>query len=124
MGVAHVPEDRSGTGLIPSLDLSDNLILRDYRRPPLARRAFLNARAIKNFAVRLLREYNVSAPGPEIKARLLSGGNQQKLLIARELSGEPRLVVAVHPTRGVDIGSTEAIHQLLLDQRDRGAAIL
>ena len=124
LGVAHIPEDRSGTGLIPSLDLSDNLILKDYRRVPLARGAFLNGRAIKEFAERLLREYNVSAPGPETKARLLSGGNQQKLLIARELSGEPRLVVAVHPTRGVDIGATEAIHQLLLDQRDRGAAIL
>ena len=124
MGVAHIPEDRAGTGLIPTLNLSDNLILKEYRRKPLARGALLDSRAIKDFAERLLREYQVASPGPEAKARLLSGGNQQKLLVARELSGEPRLIVAVHPTRGVDIGATEAIHQLLLDERKRGVAVL
>lgn len=123
-GVAHIPEDRNGTGLIPSLDLQDNLILKHYRQQPLARGLFLNGAAIGNFADRLLSKYNVAAPSRAAKARLLSGGNQQKLLLARELSGQPRLIVAVHPTRGVDVGATEAIHRLLLAQRSRGAAVL
>jgi general nucleoside transport system ATP-binding protein len=123
-GVAHVPEDRLGSGLVPTLDLADNVILKDYRRPPLARGLLLNGAAVAAFTDRLLRQYNVSAPGRGARAGLLSGGNQQKLLLARELSGEPRLLVAVHPTRGVDIGATEAIHGLLMAQRARGAAVL
>src|SRR5205085_743156 len=82
-GVAHVPEDRLGTGLVPNLDLADNLILRDYRRPGLARGLFQAAPAVAAFADRLLGEYAVSAPGRGTRARLLSGGNQQKLLLAR-----------------------------------------
>ena len=123
-GVAHVPEDRNGTGVIPSLDLADNAILKEYRSAPLARGLFLNHKAVAEFTDRLIDEYNVHAPGRHAKIRMLSGGNQQKMLLARELSGEPQLLVAVHPTRGVDIGATEAIHRLLLAQRGRGAAIL
>jgi simple sugar transport system ATP-binding protein len=123
-GVAHVPEDRLGTGLVGSLDLSANAILRDYRRPPLARGPFLAGRAIATFADRLLGDYDVKSVGRAAKLRDLSGGNQQKLLLARELAGQPRLIVAVHPTRGVDVGATEAIHQVLLAQRGRGAATL
>lgn len=122
--VAHVPEDRNGTGLILSLDLTDNLILKAYRQPPIERGPMLDGQAAGVFADRLLIEYNVSSPGRTAKAGQLSGGNQQKLLLARELSGEPRLLVAVHPTRGVDIGATESIYQLLVAQRARGAAIL
>lgn len=123
-GVAHVPEDRVATGVVPSLDLSDNAILKDYRRPPFARGLLLNSGAIHAFTDRLIDEYRVSAPGRNAPIRLLSGGNQQKMLLARELSGEPDVLVAVHPTRGVDIGATESIHRLLLAQRARGAAIL
>jgi len=123
-GVAHIPEDRNGMGLIPSLELSDNLILKDYRNEPLSRGPVLQAPAVVRFTEQLLQTYQVAAPSRHVKARLLSGGNQQKLLLARELSGVPRLIVAVHPTRGVDIGATEAIQRLLLDQRARGAAIL
>jgi ABC-type uncharacterized transport system ATPase subunit len=123
-GVGHVPEDRLGTGLVPSLDLEDNLILKDYRRSPLARGLFLDGKATATFADRLIVDYNVTAPGRHVKARLLSGGNQQKLLLARELSGSPRLLVAVHPTRGVDIGATEAIHRLLTVQCAQSAAVL
>ena len=123
-GVAHVPEDRLGTGLVPGMDLTANAILRDYAAPPLARGPFLVGRAIAGFADRLIRDYDVKAPGRRARLRSLSGGNQQKLLLARELSGEPRLIVAVHPTRGVDIGATETIHHLLRQQRDRGAATL
>ncbi len=123
-GVAHVPEDRLGTGLVGSLDLAANAMLRDYRQPPLARGPFLAGRAIAAFADRLLSDYDVASTGRAAKLRDLSGGNQQKLLLARELAGQPRLIVAVHPTRGVDVGATEAIHRVLLAQRGRGAATL
>ncbi|MDP9370786.1 MAG: ATP-binding cassette domain-containing protein, partial [Chloroflexota bacterium] len=123
-GVAHVPEDRLGTGLVPGADLADNAILRRYRRPPLSRGPFLVRRAVAAFTDRLVAQYDVKAPGRSAPVRNLSGGNQQKLLLARELAGEPRLLVAVHPTRGVDVGATETIHCLLLEQRSRGAATL
>jgi ABC-type uncharacterized transport system ATPase subunit len=123
-GVAHVPEDRLADGLIPGLDLAENAILRDYLRPPISRGSFLVPKAIADFADRLIREYDVKAPGRRTRLRLLSGGNQQKLLLARELSGEPKVIVAVHPTRGVDVGATETIHRLLREQQQRGAAIL
>lgn len=123
-GVAHIPEDRNSTGLITGLDLQDNLILKAYRLPPLARGPMLDGTAVGRFAQELLTAYNVVAPSSQAKAGLLSGGNQQKLLLARELSSQPRLLIAVHPTRGVDIGATEAIYHLLLAQRARGAAVL
>jgi ABC-type uncharacterized transport system ATPase subunit len=123
-GVAHVPEDRLATGLIPGMDLAGNAILRDYHRPPLARGPFLVSRAVAAFADRLIARYDVKAASRGAPLRNLSGGNQQKLLLARELAGEPRLLVAVHPTRGVDIGATETIHELLRAQRARGAATL
>ena len=123
-GVAHIPEDRLATGLIPGLDLAANAILRDYPRQPLARGPFLVPRAIATFADRLLREHDVKATGRTVRLSGLSGGNQQKLLLGRELAGQPRLIVAVHPTRGVDIGATETIHRLLREQRARGAATL
>jgi simple sugar transport system ATP-binding protein len=106
------------------MDLAHNAILRDYKRPPIARGTFLFSRAIAAFTDRLLGEYDVKAAGRGAKAWTLSGGNQQKLLIGRELAGEPKLIVAVHPTRGVDIGASETIHDLLRQQRQRGAAIL
>lgn len=123
-GVAHVPEDRLSTGLVPGMDVAGNVILRDYKRPPLARGPFLISRAIASFADRLIQEYDIKTPGRGARVRTLSGGNQQKLLLARELSGEPRVLVAVHPTRGVDVGATETIHGLLRSQRERGAATL
>ena len=123
-GVAHIPEDRLGTGLIASLGLDDNLILKRYRSTPLARGLFLDGRAIDAFARQLVQSYDVMPPVLGTRVGLLSGGNQQKLLLARELSGDPRVIVAVHPTRGVDVGASVAIQRLLLAQRRRGAAIL
>src|SRR5262249_32561138 len=123
-GVAHVPEDRLATGLVPALDVAGNAILRDYRKPPIAPGPFLIPRAIAAFADRLIGDYDVQTPARSAKLPAVSGGNQQTLLIARELSGEPPLVVAVHPTRGVDIGATETIHRILNAQRLRGAALL
>jgi simple sugar transport system ATP-binding protein len=123
-GVAHIPEDRLATGLIGGMDLSANAILRDYARPPLCSGPFLVAKAVSGFTDRLISSHDVKAPGRWARLRTLSGGNQQKLLLARELAGSPRLIVAVHPTRGVDIGATEAIHEALREQRARGAATL
>ena len=124
LGVAHIPEDRLATGLIGGLDLASNAILRAYERPPLRLGPFLLPRPIAAFTAKLLGDYDIKASGPTAKLRTLSGGNQQKLLLGRELHGQPRLIVAVHPTRGVDVGATEAIHRLLREQRARGAATL
>ena len=123
-GVAHVPEDRLGTGLVGSLDVSTNAIVRSYRRPPISRGPFLVPSAIARFTDRLVENYDVKTPARSTSVRDLSGGNQQKLLIARELAGEPNVIVAVHPTRGVDVGAAETIHDVLRAQRERGAAIL
>src|SRR5215208_6163739 len=104
-GVAHIPEDRLATGLIGGMDLSENAILRNSARPPLYSGPFLSKRAIAAFTDRLIAHQDVKTPGRWAKLNTLSGGNQQKLLLARELAGQPRLIVAVHPTRGVDIGA-------------------
>jgi general nucleoside transport system ATP-binding protein len=123
-GVAHIPEDRLATGLIGGMDLSENAILRDYAEPPLCSGPFLSSKAVAAFTDRLMSDHDVKAPGRWAKVHTLSGGNQQKLLLARELAGQPRLIVAVHPTRGVDVGATETIHAALREQRARGAATL
>src|ERR671910_1674396 len=123
-GVAHIPEDRLATGLIGGMDLSENAILRDYARAPLCSGPFISNRAVVAFTDRLIAEHDVKTPGRWAKLHTLSGGNQQKLLLARELAGQPRLIIAVHPTRGVDVGATEAIHEALREQRARGAATL
>ncbi len=123
-GVAHIPEDRLATGLVGAMDLSENAILREYDRPPIAKGPFLAPGAIAAFTDRLITGHDVKTPGRWAKVRTLSGGNQQKLLLARELAGNPNVIVAVHPTRGVDVGATEAIHASLREQRARGAATL
>ena len=123
-GLSLIPEDRLGTGLIPSLPVCDNVILKAYRRPPLSRGAFLQPREIRRFAHDLVEQFAIKVPGLDVAARKLSGGNLQRLLLAREISGKPRVLVAVHPTRGLDVGATAAIHRLLLEQRDGGTAIL
>jgi ABC-type uncharacterized transport system ATPase subunit len=123
-GVAHVPEDRLATGLIGGMDLSANAILREYDQPPLAQGPFLSGSSVASFTDKLITRHDVKTPGRWARLRTLSGGNQQKLLLGRELNGAPRLIVAVHPTRGVDIGATEAIHKALREQRTRGAATL
>jgi simple sugar transport system ATP-binding protein len=106
------------------MDLGANAILRQYRSDPISRGPFLIDRQIAEFTDSLLSDYDVQPARRAAKVGLLSGGNQQKLLLGRELSGRPKAIVAMHPTRGVDIGATETIHRLLWLQRSRGAAIL
>ena len=123
-GLSHVPEDRTHTGLITNMTVSDNLILKGYRRPPLARLGFLVQKAIARFADRLIREYEIATPSRETPIKGLSGGNLQKALLAREITAGGDVMVAVHPTRGLDIGATEWVQRTLLQQRQKGAAIL
>ncbi len=122
--VSHVPEDRLGMGLVSNLAVSDNLILKSYGEPPLAKGPFLDRLSIRNFVARLIEAFHIATPTQETPVRLLSGGNLQRTILARELSIGPRLMVAVHPTRGLDIGATESVRNLLLKQREKGVAIL
>jgi general nucleoside transport system ATP-binding protein len=133
-GVSHVPEDRLGMGLVGNLSITDNTILKGYRRKPLARNGFLNKPAITSFVKDLVKQFQISAPNASIPVRLLSGGNLQKVILAREITagneasqnGSKRkpFMVAVHPTRGLDVGATESVRKLLIEQREAGAAIL
>ncbi|NPA89954.1 MAG: ABC transporter ATP-binding protein [Chloroflexi bacterium] len=120
-GVSHIPEDRVHVGIVPSLHLTGNLFLKAYRKLP---GIFLNWRDLREKAKTLLQRFDVVAPSPDVEARTLSGGNIQKLILAREFSSKPAVVVAVHPTQGLDVGATEAVRQHLVEQRARGAGIL
>ncbi len=123
-GVAHVPEDRVSVGSAPNLSLTDNLIMKRYWRPPVGRGWVVDQAAAEGLANDLKREYEITAPSVDTPARLLSGGNLQRLILAREISAEPKLMVAVQPTRGLDVGAIESVQRLLLAQREAGAAIL
>jgi simple sugar transport system ATP-binding protein len=123
-GVAHIPEDRTGTGSAPNLSLTDNLIMKSYRAEPVGHGWTIDSVFARRHAEELKDAYQVAAPSVDTEARLLSGGNLQRLILAREISSEPGLMVAVQPTRGLDVGAIETVHRLLLEQRDRGTAIL
>jgi len=123
-GVAHIPEERIRVGTVPNMTIAENLVLKDYRRSGFSKGFFLNLPFINAAADKLISEYNVMAPTRETPARLLSGGNIQRMILARETSGSPKLIVAAHPTYGLDVVATEQIRQQLLRQRSNGAAIL
>ena len=124
LGVAHVPTERIRMGTVPNMSIRENLLLKRYRSPEFCRWVFLDERAAARNASEAMREYQISAPHDGTAAKNLSGGNIQRLVLARELCGSPSLVVAAHPTYGLDVGATEQIRQVLLDQRDGGAGIL
>ena len=123
-GVAHIPEDRNHVGIVPSLSVAENFVLRQYRYPPFSKGALLDWRAVRGFADASIKDYEVATPSKDTPARLLSGGNVQKIILARELSGNPKLVVAAHPTYGLDVSAAALTHNLLLQQRERGAGVL
>jgi len=123
-GISHIPGDRLGVGMVGNLPVSDNLGLKAYRQPPLARGLLMNGRALNSFAEQLIETYNIATPGPETAARLLSGGNQQKMVLAREITASRGILIAVYPSRGLDVGATESVRNTLLEQRAEGAAIL
>jgi simple sugar transport system ATP-binding protein len=122
--VAHIPEDRAAVGSVPDLSVAENLILKCFNRPPIASGWSINRAAVHQNAERLVSEYQIAMPNVDTPARMLSGGNLQKVILARETSGHPELMIAVHPTRGLDVGATEAVQNILIKQRDAGAAIL
>jgi simple sugar transport system ATP-binding protein len=123
-GIAHIPEDRHRRGLLLTFDLASNSILGVHRDPPISGFFLLNNDVIIERAERLVREYDVRPPNIDLPARALSGGNQQKLIVAREFDINPRLILVAQPTRGVDIGATEFIHRKVIELRDAGAAVL
>ncbi|MDR1570758.1 MAG: ABC transporter ATP-binding protein [Oscillospiraceae bacterium] len=124
-GIAHIPEDRHLHGLVLDYTLAENLILKGYYRHPFQRRGFLRFGPIRWHAERLMRDFDVRAgQGVLTRARSLSGGNQQKAIIAREMGEEPDVLIAVQPTRGLDVGAIEYIHKRLLAARDCGKAVL
>jgi simple sugar transport system ATP-binding protein len=123
-GIAHIPEDRHRRGLLLTFDLAANSILGVHRDPPVSGHVLLNQTVIDERARRLVREYDVRPPNIRLAAGALSGGNQQKLIVAREFDIKPDLILVSQPTRGVDIGATEFIHRKLIELRDAGAAVL
>ncbi len=125
-GMSHIPEDRHKYGLVLDYTLEDNLVLQRYFEPQFVNKAgFLKRRAIRDYAEGLIDRFDVrSGQGPVTMARSMSGGNQQKAIIARELDKDPELLVAVQPTRGLDVGAIEYIHKQLVAQRDAGRAVL
>jgi simple sugar transport system ATP-binding protein len=122
--VAHIPEDRLTNGVALKATISDNLIIDRYYHAPLTQAGLLDLNAIRSNSSALIQQFNILAPSGELPVGSLSGGNMQKVILARELSSSPRLLIAAQPTRGVDIGAIEYIHQQLVDQRTRGLAIL
>jgi general nucleoside transport system ATP-binding protein len=124
LGVGHVPEDRNKHGLVAQFSVADNLVLNRYGRRPFSRRLVFQRAAIADNAGREIGAFDIRTPGPDTPAGSLSGGNQQKVVVARELSGEVKLLVVAQPTRGLDVGSIEFIHSQLVARRDEGAAVL
>jgi simple sugar transport system ATP-binding protein len=123
-GLGHIPQDRQLHGLVLDFTLAENLALHEYRHPPLSKRGWLSPRRMVARARLLLLEFDVRGGGPQTPARSLSGGNQQKVIIAREVERDPRILIAAQPTRGLDVGAIEFVHRRLVSERDEGRGIL
>jgi ABC-type uncharacterized transport system ATPase subunit len=123
-GQAHIPEDRHKHGLVLGFDIADNEVLCTYYQPPFAHGLQRDFKAVLNNAVKLIERFDIRTPSPLLPAKKLSGGNQQKAIVARELSRPIKLLVANQPTRGLDVGSIEYIHRQIVEMRDRGVAVL
>ena len=124
-GMSHIPEDRHKHGLVLDYSLEDNIVLQRYFEPEFTRAGFLRRKNIRRYATRLIEQYDVrSGQGPVTTARSMSGGNQQKAIVAREIDKDPKLLIAVQPTRGLDVGAIEYIHKQIVAERDAGKAVL
>jgi simple sugar transport system ATP-binding protein len=123
-GLSHVPEDRHKHGLVLAYSLADNLVLSRYNEAPFSRGFLIVWDAIRRFALRLVRDYDIRTPSVDAPVGTLSGGNQQKAVVAREFSRPLKLLIAAQPTRGVDVGSTEFIDRKIVEARDAGAGVL
>ena len=123
-GIGHIPEDRQRRGLVLEFTISENIALHDYAKPPVGRRGWLFPRHMVELARILIKEFDVRGGGPHTRAGGLSGGNQQKLVAAREIQRDPKVLIAAQPTRGLDVGAIEYLHRRLVAERDEGRAIL
>lgn len=123
-GLSHIPEDRHKHGLVLDFTMSENMVLETYYQPAYCRNGFLNYEAIDEHAEKLIREFDVRTPSIRNEARSLSGGNQQKAIIAREMDKNPDLLIAAQPTRGLDVGAIEFVHKKLIEARDKGKGVL
>ena len=123
-GLGHIPEDRQRRGLVLEFSIAENIALHDYAKPPDARFGWLFPRRMVELARRLIKEFDVRGGGPYTRAGGLSGGNQQKLVAAREIARDPKVLIAAQPTRGLDVGAIEYLHRRLVAERDEGRGIL
>jgi len=123
-GLGHIPEDRQHRGLVLDFSLAENIALHDFRKPPDSRFGWLFPRRLVQRARRLIAEFDVRGGGPQTRAGALSGGNQQKVILAREIDRDPRVLIAAQPTRGLDVGAIEFVHRRLVAERDEGRAVL
>ncbi|MBI2253457.1 MAG: ABC transporter ATP-binding protein [Proteobacteria bacterium] len=123
-GLGRIPEDRHAVGLIGDMSITENMIAERYRESPFAKGQLIDWKAARAFAEGIIKGFDVRCPGPHATARLLSGGNMQKLILGREMAGDPKLILAAQPTRGLDIGAVGYVHEQLLKARARGAGIL
>ncbi len=121
--VSHIPQDRQLTGLIMEFNIRENLILQRFCDGPFSRFGILNRQIIKEHADAMIQKFNIKAAGSDVVLNTLSGGNQQKVILAREIDRNPEILVAVQPTRGLDIGATEFVRKQILEQRDKGSAV-
>ena len=123
-GVSHIPEDRTHVGTAPNLSMTDNVIMKKYNQAPISHGGMINMIVADRYASELKTLYDIIVPSTNTPVRLLSGGNLQRVILAREISSQPTLMVAVQPTRGLDVGAIEGVQRLLLAQREAGAAVL
>jgi len=123
-GVAHIPQDRASVGSVGDLSVASNLAMKEYRKPPLSKGLFLIPQRITAWAKKLIERFKIMTPGPDTPVKFLSGGNIQKTILAREIGACRTLLVAVYPSRGLDIGATESVRRQLVDQRDQGLGVL
>ena len=123
-GVSHIPQDRQKTGLIMPMPLSENFILQDYYKREFGTFGMVDWKRVDSYSEKLIDDFGVKTPGRFELAQNLSGGNQQKVIVAREISRQPELLIAMHPTRGLDVGAIEYIHKKIMEQRDNGIGVL
>jgi len=123
-GMARIPEDRIATGLFMDLSVKENMILETHVNEPISKNGLINMQEIRSFSQNCIDNFSVKTDGMDVPVKTLSGGNLQKVILARELSGNPKVVVACQPTRGLDVGAMEFVHQAMLNQKTAGSGVL
>ena len=124
LGMGHIPEDRNKHGLVGPYTIADNLVLNRYHHPPFSRRGMRDVEAVAVEAEKLVEQFDIRTPGIDVAVETLSGGNQQKVIVARELTGDVKALLVAQPTRGLDVGSIEFIHNQIIALRDQGVGVL